>query len=82
MVNRSDLSQRHQNILKATIKHYIATAEPVASKTLAQQYDFNVSSATIRSVMGRLEEADYYISLIHLREEFLPILVIVPMLIA
>ena len=57
MVNRSDLSQRHQNILKATIKHYIATAEPVASKTLAQQYDFNVSSATIRSVMGRLEEA-------------------------
>ena len=57
MVNRADLSQRHQNILKATIKHYIATAEPVASKTLAQQYDFNVSSATIRSVMGRLEEA-------------------------
>ena len=57
MVNQSNLSQRHQNILKATIKHYIATAEPVASKTLAQQYDFNVSSATIRSVMGRLEEA-------------------------
>ena len=57
MVNPSDLSKRHQNILKATIKHYIATAEPVASKTLAQQYDFNVSSATIRSVMGRLEEA-------------------------
>ena len=57
MVNRSDLSPRHQNILKATIKHYIATAEPVASKTLAQQYDFNVSSATIRNVMGRLEEA-------------------------
>ena len=57
MVNQSDLSKRHQNILKATIKHYIATAEPVASKTLAQQYDFNVSSATIRSVMGRLEDA-------------------------
>ena len=57
MVNKSNLSKRHQNILKATIKHYIATAEPVASKTLAQQYDFNVSSATIRSVMGRLEEA-------------------------
>ena len=56
MVNRSDLSIRHQNILKATIKHYIATAEPVASKTLAQEYDFNVSSATIRNVMGHLEE--------------------------
>ncbi|NJK55996.1 MAG: heat-inducible transcriptional repressor HrcA [Pleurocapsa sp. SU_5_0] len=57
MVNQADLSVRHQNILKATIKHYIATAEPVASKTLAQQYDFNVSSATIRNVMGRLESA-------------------------
>ena len=57
MVNQSELTARHQNILKATIKHYIATAEPVASKTLAQQYNFNVSSATIRNVMGRLEEA-------------------------
>ena len=57
MAHQSDLSARYQNILKATIKHYIATAEPVASKTLAQKYDFNVSSATIRNVMGRLEEA-------------------------
>ena len=57
MVNQSELNARHQNILKATIDHYIATAEPVASKTLAQQYDFNVSSATIRNVMGRLESA-------------------------
>jgi len=57
MAHQSDLSARYQNILKATIKHYIATAEPVASKTLAQEYDFDVSSATIRNVMGRLEEA-------------------------
>jgi heat-inducible transcriptional repressor len=57
MVNQTELNSRHQDILKATIKHYIATAEPVASKTLAQQYDFNVSSATIRNVMGRLESA-------------------------
>lgn len=57
MAHQPDLSARYQNILKATIEHYIATAEPVASKTLAQEYDFNVSSATIRNVMGRLEEA-------------------------
>ena len=57
MAHQPDLSARYQNILKATIKHYIATAEPVASKTLAKEYDFNVSSATIRNVMGRLEEA-------------------------
>ncbi|MDJ0590965.1 MAG: heat-inducible transcriptional repressor HrcA [Pleurocapsa sp. MO_226.B13] len=57
MAYQSDLSVRHQNILKATIKHYIATAEPVASKTLAREYNFNVSSATIRNIMGSLEEA-------------------------
>lgn len=51
------LNQRHEKILKATIKHYIATAEPVGSKTLLQEYDFMVSSATIRNVMGKLEKA-------------------------
>jgi heat-inducible transcriptional repressor len=57
MAYQPDLSTRHQNILKATIRHYIATAEPVGSKTLAQEYDLKVSSATIRNAMGRLEEA-------------------------
>lgn len=51
------LNQRHEKILKALIKHYIATAEPVGSKTLLQEYDFMVSSATIRNVMGKLEKA-------------------------
>lgn len=53
------LNERHQKILQATIKHYIATAEPVGSKTLLQQYDFAISSATIRSVMGKLEKAGF-----------------------
>ena len=57
MAHQPHLSARHQNILKATIEHYIATAEPVGSKTLAEEYNFNVSSATIRNAMGRLEEA-------------------------
>ncbi|WP_036480111.1 heat-inducible transcriptional repressor HrcA [Myxosarcina sp. GI1] len=57
MAHLPDLSTRYQNILKATVKHYIATAEPVGSKTLAEEYDLNVSSATIRNAMGRLENA-------------------------
>lgn len=57
MTHLPDLSTRYQNILKATIKHYIATAEPVGSKTLAAEYDLKVSSATIRNAMGRLEDA-------------------------
>ena len=57
MTHQPNLSERYQNILKATIKHYIATAEPVGSKTLAQEYDLKVSSATIRNAMGKLEDA-------------------------
>ncbi len=56
---KSQLSERHQNILKATVQHYIATAEPVGSKTLVNKYDFTVSSATIRNVMGNLEKAGF-----------------------
>jgi heat-inducible transcriptional repressor len=59
MSDQPNLNERYQNILKATIKHYIATAEPVGSKTLAEEYNLNVSSATIRNVMGRLEEAGF-----------------------
>ena len=57
MSHQPNLSQRYQNILKATIEHYIATAEPVGSKILAEEYNFKISSATIRNAMGRLEEA-------------------------
>lgn len=53
------LNQRYQNILWATIQHYVATAEPVGSNTLVQEYDFQVSSATVRNVMGKLEKAGF-----------------------
>ena len=53
------LNQRHQEILRATVQHYIATAEPVGSKTLVKEYDFSVSSATIRNTLGRLEKAGF-----------------------
>lgn len=53
------LNERHQKVLQATIKHYIATAEPVGSKTLLKEYDFSISSATIRNTMGKLEKAGF-----------------------
>jgi heat-inducible transcriptional repressor len=53
---RNPLSDRYQHILKATIQHYIATAEPVGSKTLLEEYKFSVSSATIRNALGKLEK--------------------------
>ncbi|PSO52219.1 MAG: heat-inducible transcriptional repressor HrcA [Cyanobacteria bacterium QH_8_48_120] len=57
MPHQLNLTERYQQILWATIRQYVATAEPVSSKSLAQEYDFTVSSATIRNAMGRLEKA-------------------------
>ena len=57
MSAKPDLNQRSQNILKATVEYYIATAEPVGSRAIAKKYGFNISSATIRNVMGGLETA-------------------------
>lgn len=53
----ANLTERYQKILRATIQHYIATAEPVGSKTLVEEYNFRVSSATIRNALGQLERA-------------------------
>jgi heat-inducible transcriptional repressor len=52
-----NLNERQQYILWATIRHYIATAEPVGSKTLVEEYNLNISSATIRNALSSLEKA-------------------------
>jgi heat-inducible transcriptional repressor len=52
-----DLNKRHQQILWATIRQYVATAEPVGSKALVDGYNLNVSPATIRSGFNTLEKA-------------------------
>ena len=51
------LTARQQHILWATVRHYIATAEPVGSKALVEEYNLRVSPATIRNAMGVLEKA-------------------------
>jgi heat-inducible transcriptional repressor len=52
-----NLNQRQQKILQATIRHYIITAEPVGSKALVDEYNLQVSSATIRNSFTLLEKA-------------------------
>ena len=54
-----DLNKRHQEILWATIRQYISTAEPVGSKTLVDGYNLNISPATIRSGFSALEKAGF-----------------------
>jgi len=57
MLTQFHLTERHHHILWATIRHYIATAEPVGSKALVEEYNLKVSPATIRNGMGVLERA-------------------------
>ncbi|MGL5063072.1 MAG: heat-inducible transcriptional repressor HrcA [Microcoleus sp.] len=54
---RVNLTDRQQHILWATVRHYIATAEPVGSKALVDEYNLSISPATIRNAMGVLEKA-------------------------
>lgn len=54
-----NISARKKEILKAIIQEHILTAEPVGSRTLAKNYDFGVSSATIRNEMADLEDIGY-----------------------
>jgi len=50
------LNNRQQQVLWATVRHYIATAEPVGSGALVKEFNLSVSSATIRNAMGHLEK--------------------------
>ena len=55
----SVLNERQQKILSAIIEEYVATAQPVASRTLVSKYAFSVSPATIRNDMVLLESEGF-----------------------
>ncbi len=55
------LNDRKIKILEAIINDYIATAEPIGSRTIAKKYDLGISSATIRNEMSDLEELGFII---------------------
>jgi len=54
-----ELNERKKAILRSVVDAYIATGEPVGSKYLTTQAEFNVSSATIRNEMNDLESMGY-----------------------
>lgn len=51
------LSERQKQVLGATVRQYIATARPVGSEAIVDEFNPRVSSATIRNAMGFLEKA-------------------------
>ncbi len=50
-----ELSERKKKILRVVIENYIQKAEPVGSKTIVEQADLGVSSATVRNELAELE---------------------------
>ena len=50
------LTERKMTILKAIVRNYLETGEPVGSRTISKYTDLNLSSATIRNEMADLEE--------------------------
>lgn len=55
----SNLNPRQQQVMRATVRHYVSTAEPVGSRALLDAFDLKVSPATIRNVMGALERSGF-----------------------
>lgn len=56
-----ELDDRKITILKAIIKNYMDTGEPVGSRTISKYTESKWSSATIRNEMSDLEEMGYII---------------------
>ena len=51
-----DIGGHAKKILHAVVSEYLATGEAVGSQTVTRRYGLEVSAATVRNVMGDLEE--------------------------
>ena len=55
----NNLTERQKLILALIIRDYIETAQPIGSRHLVENYNLNVSSATVRNDMLALSETGY-----------------------
>jgi heat-inducible transcriptional repressor len=55
-LNAEELTPRQREILGIVVHSYIRDASPVGSRTIADDYELGVSSATIRNELSYLEE--------------------------
>ena len=51
----SEISERKRDILRRVVEVYVATGEPVGSKTLVERSGLRVSASTVRSELAELE---------------------------
>ncbi|MGY9056654.1 MAG: heat-inducible transcriptional repressor HrcA, partial [Alphaproteobacteria bacterium] len=52
----SDLNERSREILRLIVDSYVASGEPVGSRTLAKMLENSLSPATVRNVMADLQD--------------------------
>jgi heat-inducible transcriptional repressor len=52
------VSERSLEVLRVIVQDYVASREPVGSKSIVERHSFGVSAATIRSDMAQLEEEE------------------------
>jgi heat-inducible transcriptional repressor len=55
----NNLTERQKLILALIVRDYIETAQPIGSRYLVENYNLNVSSATVRNDMLALSETGY-----------------------
>ncbi|MDX1413829.1 MAG: heat-inducible transcriptional repressor HrcA [Candidatus Promineifilaceae bacterium] len=53
------LSDRQEAVLRLVVRTYVETGQPVGSRTLVEQYDLDVSSATVRNELSALGDLGY-----------------------
>ncbi|HEV3054970.1 MAG TPA: heat-inducible transcriptional repressor HrcA, partial [Solirubrobacteraceae bacterium] len=53
------MEDRKLEVLRAIVEDFVATQEPVGSKSLAERHDLGVSPATVRNDMASLEDEGY-----------------------
>jgi heat-inducible transcriptional repressor len=51
----TELTPRQRELLRAVVESYVATGQPVGSRTLVEATGLNVSSSTVRSELAELE---------------------------
>src|SRR3978361_107239 len=56
------VSGRSLDVLRVIVQDYVASREPVGSKSIVERHSFGVSAATIRNDMALLEEEELIVA--------------------
>ncbi len=54
-----ELTPRQRTVLGLVVREYVKSTDPVSSRVLVDEYGLNVSTATVRNELARLEEMGY-----------------------